>query len=105
MPKDKIHDVSFIRQKEQLSRPVMPPNHKQTLLKNLAAFPMTLDPKVMKDRLFQTLVLQTCSALVELNRISSPWIIVWKPFLQSLVDAVAVVAGAYALDLLGAFVL
>ena len=77
----------------------MPPNHKQTLLKNLAAFP-TLDPKVMKDGLLQTPVLQTCSSLVKLNRISSPWIVIWEPFLQSLVDVVTVVPGANALDLL-----
>ncbi len=40
----------------------------------------------MNDGLLQTLVLQTCLSLVEKNPISSPWIIIWEPFLQSLID-------------------
>jgi hypothetical protein len=55
---------------QQFRRQMMPRNDKQTLVDNLAGL-FALDPKVMKDEVFETLT------LVKHNSITSPWIIAW----------------------------
>jgi hypothetical protein len=51
MPKDEIRNIAFRRQKQQFSWSMMPTNDKQGLVENLARY-FSLDPKVMKDRVF-----------------------------------------------------
>jgi hypothetical protein len=53
----------------------------------------------MKDRVFLTLELETCSSLIEQNQCFRPWVIIRKPDLQCQIDAVTVIPGADALEL------
>ena len=70
IPKDEIQTSCFCQQMQQFRRQMMPRNDKQTLVDNLAGL-FALDPKVMKDEVFETLT------LVKHNSITSPWIIAW----------------------------
>jgi hypothetical protein len=51
MPKDEIRNIAFRRQTQQFFWSMMPTNDKQGLVENLARY-FSLDPKVMKDRVF-----------------------------------------------------
>jgi hypothetical protein len=68
------------------------------LVENLAQH-FSLDPKVVKDWVFKTMVLKTCSSLVEQNWSFCPWVSVRKLVLQCQIDAITFIPGADALEL------